>query len=99
MLFTCLVSRAIHIEVAQSMDTDSFVNSMRGFIARRGVPEVMKSDNGSNLAVETRSSVKRSVSGMKVRSTSSSCKETSSGCLTHHMDSISVASGSVVLEL
>ena len=33
-LFTCLVSRAIRIEVAQSMDTDSFVNSMRRFIAR-----------------------------------------------------------------
>ena len=48
-LFTCLVSRAIHIEVAQSMDTDSFVNSMRRFIARRGVPEVMRSDNGSNF--------------------------------------------------
>lgn len=37
-LFTCLVSRAIHIEVAQSMDTDAFVNFMRRFIARRGVP-------------------------------------------------------------
>ena len=48
-LFTCLVSRAIHIEVAQTMDTDSFVNSMRRFIARRGVPEVMRSDNGSNF--------------------------------------------------
>ncbi|KAL9986303.1 hypothetical protein ACROYT_G000434 [Oculina patagonica] len=48
-LFTCLVSRAIHIEVAQSMDTDAFVNSMRRFIARRGVPEVMRSDNGSNF--------------------------------------------------
>ena len=33
------------------------------------------------LSVETRSSVKRSLSGMKVRSTSSCCKETSSGCL------------------
>ena len=48
-LFTCLVSRAIHIEVAQSMDTNAFVNSMRRFIARRGVPEVMRSDNGSNF--------------------------------------------------
>ena len=37
------------LEVAQSMDTDSFVNSMRRFIARRGIPKVMRSDNGSNF--------------------------------------------------
>ena len=48
-LYTCLATRAIHLEVAQSMDTDSFLNSMRRFIARRGVPEVMRSDNGSNF--------------------------------------------------
>ncbi|XP_015754706.1 PREDICTED: uncharacterized protein LOC107334287 [Acropora digitifera] len=48
-LYTCLATRAIHLEVAQSMDSDSFVNSMRGFIARRGIPEVMRSDNGSNF--------------------------------------------------
>ncbi|XP_015774303.1 PREDICTED: uncharacterized protein LOC107352486 [Acropora digitifera] len=39
-LYTCLATRAIHLEVAQSMDSDSFVNSMRRFIARRGIPEV-----------------------------------------------------------
>ena len=48
-LYMCLATRAIHLEVAQSMDTDSFLNSMRRFIARRGVPEVMRSDNGSNF--------------------------------------------------
>ena len=32
-LYTCLVTRAVHIEVAYSMDTDSFINSMRRFIA------------------------------------------------------------------
>lgn len=48
-LFTCLATRAIHLEVAQSMDTDSFINSMCRFVARRGIPEVMRSDNGSNF--------------------------------------------------
>ena len=48
-LYTCLVTRAVHIEVAYSMDTDSFINSMRRFIVRRGTPELMRSDNGTNF--------------------------------------------------
>ena len=35
-LFTCLTMRAVHIEVAQSMKTDSFINSLRHFMARHG---------------------------------------------------------------
>lgn len=48
-VFTCLTMRAIHIEVAHSLDTDSFINSMRRFIARRGKPELVRSDNGGNF--------------------------------------------------
>ena len=48
-IFTCLTIRAIHIEVVQSMDTDSFVNSLRRFMARRGKPEIIRSDNGTNF--------------------------------------------------
>lgn len=48
-LLTCLVTRVTHSEVAQSMDTGSFVNSMRRFIARRGIPKIMRSDNGTNF--------------------------------------------------
>jgi hypothetical protein len=48
-LFTCLMIQAIHIEIAYSLDTDSFLQSMRRFIARRGHPEVMRSDNGTNF--------------------------------------------------
>ena len=48
-LYTCTATRAMHLEVTQSMHSDSFVNSIRRFIARRGIPEVMRSDNGSNF--------------------------------------------------
>ena len=48
-LFTCLASRAVHIEIAHSLDTDSFIDALRRFIARRGRPEVMRSDNGTNF--------------------------------------------------
>ena len=48
-LFTCLAIRAVHVEVAQSMDTESFINALRRFIARRGLPREIRSDNGGNF--------------------------------------------------
>ena len=48
-LLTCLTVKAVHIEVAHSLDTSSFVNAFRRFITRRGSPGVIKSDNGTNL--------------------------------------------------
>ena len=35
-LFTCLASRAIHVEVTTSLGTDSFLNALRRFISLRG---------------------------------------------------------------
>ena len=46
-LFKCLVTRTVHLEVAFTLDTDSFIMCLRRFIARRGVPSVMCSDNGT----------------------------------------------------
>jgi hypothetical protein len=48
-VFTCLSSRAIHLEVAQSLETDSCINAIRRFSARRGPVRVIRSDNGTNL--------------------------------------------------
>ncbi|XP_072171548.1 uncharacterized protein [Diadema setosum] len=48
-IFTCLVIRAIHIEVLHSLDTDSFLNALQRFISRRGRPEIIRSDNGTNF--------------------------------------------------
>ena len=48
-LFTCLVSRAVHIEIAHSLETDSFLNALRRFIARRGPVRELRCDNGTNF--------------------------------------------------
>jgi len=48
-IFTCLNVRAIHIEVAESLSTDSFINALRRFISRRGQVKLMRSDNGTNF--------------------------------------------------
>ncbi len=48
-IFTCLSIRAIHIEKLESLDSDAFVNALTRFAARRGVPEVIRCDNGTNF--------------------------------------------------
>ena len=48
-LFTCFNTRAIHIEVLNSLETDTFINGFLRFVSRRGYPKKVWSDNGTNL--------------------------------------------------
>ncbi len=48
-LFTCLTTRAVHLEMASSLSSDSFIAAFRRFVNRRGMPAVVYSDNGTNL--------------------------------------------------
>ncbi|CAB3981867.1 PREDICTED: uncharacterized protein LOC107341021, partial [Paramuricea clavata] len=50
-LFTCLVTRAVHLEVAFSLETDSLIMYLQRFVARRGNPQVIYLDNGKNFDV------------------------------------------------
>ena len=48
-LFTCLLSRAVHLEMAYGLDTDSFLNAFFRMADRRGVPQEVLSDNAGNF--------------------------------------------------
>ena len=48
-VFTCLVTRAVHLEVARALEIDSFINALKRFVARRGPPSDIYSDNGTNF--------------------------------------------------
>ncbi|XP_045533952.1 uncharacterized protein LOC123721008 [Papilio machaon] len=46
-LYTCLVIRAIHLEIVHNLSADSALMSLRRFCARRGTPSEIWSDNGT----------------------------------------------------
>lgn len=48
-LFTCMSTRAIHIEVLESMDSSSFINALRRFFSVRGPAKQIRSDCGTNF--------------------------------------------------
>lgn len=48
-VFVCYATKAIHIELAGDMSTESFLAAFRRFISRRGLCRDMFSDNGSNF--------------------------------------------------
>ncbi|XP_035209493.1 uncharacterized protein LOC118183974 [Stegodyphus dumicola] len=51
-LFTGAVIRAVHIELVQSLSTETFCLAFRRFVSRRGRPLYVYSDNATNI-VET----------------------------------------------
>ncbi|XP_064120644.1 uncharacterized protein LOC135225243 [Macrobrachium nipponense] len=48
-IFTCLNMRAIHLEVASNLTSDSFISAFRRFLARRGQVRTIKCDCGTNF--------------------------------------------------
>ena len=48
-LFTCLTTRAVHIEVVPSLEADACLAAITRFIVRRGKPNIILSDNGTNF--------------------------------------------------
>nr|XP_061832460.1 uncharacterized protein LOC133616862 [Nerophis lumbriciformis] len=48
-IFKCLTTRCIHLDLLTSLDTDAFLLALRRFIARRGTPFEVLSDQGTNF--------------------------------------------------
>jgi hypothetical protein len=48
-LFICFVTKGIHLEVVTSLTTEGFLAALQRFIARRGRPRTIYSDNGTNF--------------------------------------------------
>ena len=48
-LFTCLVVRAVHLDVVTDLSTGAFLRCLHKFAARRGLPQRMLSDNGKTF--------------------------------------------------
>jgi len=48
-IFVCFNVRAVHMEMLNDLESDTFINALRRFIARRGTPTSIFSDNGTNF--------------------------------------------------
>ena len=49
LIFTCLSSRAVHIEMLEDLTTDMFINALRCFISLRGAIRQLHCDCGTNF--------------------------------------------------
>ncbi|XP_045474991.1 uncharacterized protein LOC123680913 [Harmonia axyridis] len=48
-VFICFSTKAVHLELASELSTPAFIAAYRRFVARRGHPSVIFSDNGTNF--------------------------------------------------
>ncbi|XP_062286759.1 uncharacterized protein LOC133992089 [Scomber scombrus] len=48
-IFKCLTTRCVHLDLLYSMDSDSFLMALRRFVVRRGTPFEILSDQGTNF--------------------------------------------------
>ncbi|GFV06450.1 integrase catalytic domain-containing protein [Trichonephila clavipes] len=48
-LYTCVIYRALYLELVSSLSTDAFLLSFRRFVARRRRPRIIYYDNGTNF--------------------------------------------------
>ena len=62
-LFTCLAGRAVHLELADSLEIDLFINALRYFICRWGPVRKMGCDRGMNF-IGAKAELKKAIEEM-----------------------------------
>lgn len=48
-IFKCLTTRAVYLDLLRNMDADAYLMALRQLIARRGRPAELWSDRGTNF--------------------------------------------------
>ncbi|XP_055611269.1 uncharacterized protein LOC129757912 [Uranotaenia lowii] len=48
-VFVCMSTKAVHLEAASDLSTNTFISALKRFISRRGYPNEIWSDNGTNF--------------------------------------------------
>jgi len=48
-LYTCCVTRAVHLDLVPDLSTEAFIRSFKRFVSRRGIPSKLVSDNGKTF--------------------------------------------------
>ena len=48
-VFVCLVTKGLHLEAVENLSTEAFMGALVRFVSRRGLPEDVYSDNGTNF--------------------------------------------------
>ena len=48
-LFTCALTRAIHLELVKDCSVDEFLCALRRFVSRKAVPDVIICDNATTF--------------------------------------------------
>ncbi len=49
-VFVCMCTKAVHLDLCQSLSSEDFLATLRRFVARRGCPAHLYSDNGTNFS-------------------------------------------------
>ena len=73
-VFVSLTVKAVHLEVVSDLTTKAFIACLRRFIARRGKPSLIWSDNGSNF-IGAANEIKQLIQFLNLRATQGSISD------------------------
>ncbi|XP_070567292.1 uncharacterized protein [Ptychodera flava] len=72
-LFTCAVTRAIHLELVANLSSETFLRAFRRFAARRSLPRKIMSDNGSTY-LSAATEIENMMKSVPVRNYFANCR-------------------------